>query len=207
MAKTYDQQAADSARPRHRFTVDQYHRMIEAGILDEYDRVELIGGEIVEMSAMGARHAASDSQLSRRLDRLLGDRVSIRVQLPLTIPGYDEPEPDVDVCRFREDEYALAHPTPSDALIVIEVSDSTLGYDAGEKLRIYAEAGIPEAWVVDLTRGGDAIYRHSDPDSGKYRTVVRFGRGEEIASTIFPNLALSVDSVLGQRPHSGPVSD
>ncbi len=197
MAKTYNRGAAESARSRHRFTVDEYHRMIEAGILDEYDRVELIGGEIVEMSAMGARHAASVSQLSRRLYRLLGDQVSIRVQLPLTIPPHDEPEPDVAICRFREDEYALAHPTPSDALIAIEVSDSTLSYDAGEKLGIYARAGIPEVWIVDLTRGGDAIYRHSDPDSGRYRTVVRFARGEDITSTIFPNLALSVGSVLG----------
>ncbi|MDP9353475.1 MAG: Uma2 family endonuclease [Chloroflexota bacterium] len=197
MAKTYNRGAAESARSRHRFTVDEYHRMIEAGILDEYDRVELIGGEIVEMSAMGARHAASVSQLSRRLYRLLGDQVSIRVQLPLTIPGYDEPEPDVAVCRFREDEYALAHPTSSDALIAIEVSDSTLSYDAGEKLGIYARAAIPEVWIVDLTRGGDAIYRHSDPDSGRYRTVVRFVRGEDITSALFPNLALSVGSVLG----------
>ncbi len=199
MARTYNRRAAESARSRRRFTVDEYHRMIEPDILDEYDRVELIGGEIVEMSAMGARHAASVSQLSRRLERLLGDSVSIRVQMPLAIPSYDEPEPDVAVCRFREDEYALAHPTPSDALIAIEESDSTLGYDADEKLGVYARAGIPEVWIVDLTRGGDAIYRHSDPDSGRYRTVMRFVRGEEISSTILPSLALSVDSVLG--PH------
>jgi Uma2 family endonuclease len=123
------------------------------------------------------------------------------VQLPLTIPDYDEPEPDVAVCRFREDEYARSHPTPADALIVIEVSDSTLDDDLRVKLPVYARAAIPEAWIADLTRRGDAVSRYSDPDpsSGQYRTVARFRRGEEIRSAVLPGLALPVDAVLGPR--------
>lgn len=189
-------------RPRHRFTVEDYRRMIEVGILGEDARVELIGGEVVRMSAMNARHGAAIRQLDKRLQRTLGETASIGVQLPITIPPYDEPEPDVAVLRAREDEYALAKPTPADALLLIEVSDSTLAYDRDVKLGIYARAGIPESWLVDLTPRGDAIERHTEPDpaTGTYRTVARFGRGEEVTSTVLPRIRLPVDAILGPHP-------
>lgn len=189
-------------RSRHRFTVSDYHHMGEKGILTPDDRVELIGGEVVQKPVMYPPHAAAVTQLTKRLLRRLGDDPSVRVQLPLTIPQYDEPEPDVVVCRPREDEYATAHPQPPDVLIAIEVSDSTLAFDQRVKVPIYARAGIPESWIVDLTRRGDAIRRYSDPDreTGEYRTVVSFGRGQEIVSLAIPELSLPVDAVLGQRP-------
>ena len=202
MATQVQQQAVRTGRSRHRFTIRDYHRMIEAGILDENDKVELVGGEVVEMSAMGSRHAASIRQLDKRFQRALGDAASIGVQLPLTIPNYDEPEPDIAVLRPREDEYALRNPRPSDVLLVVEVSDTTLAYDRGEKLHVYASAAITETWIADLAtrEGGVERYSDPDPDTGSYRSVRRFGRGETVTSTVLPGLALPVDDILGPKP-------
>ena len=189
-------------RPRHRFSVDDYHRMIEVGVLTPDDKVELIAGEVVgRMSAMNARHGGCIRQLQRRLERALGDSASISTQLPVAIPDYDEPEPDISVLRYREDEYAEMHPTAADVLIAIEVSDTSIHYDRRVKLPMYAHASIPESWLVDSTRRGDLIERHTDPDSdtGTYRTVVQVRRGEAITSTVLPDLSLPVDKVLGPR--------
>lgn len=200
---TQTRQRGGIARRRHRFTVEDYHLMVEVGVLDEYDRVELIGGEVVEMSAMGARHAATLEYLVDELPEMLPrEEVVLRVQTPLAIPQYDEPEPDVSVVKRRSDRYRGRVPGPADTLLVIEVSDSTLNYDRGTKLAIYARAGIPETWIVDLATREGGIERHSDPDpaTGVYRSVTRFGRGEVIVSTVLPDIAFPVDEVLGSRP-------
>jgi Uma2 family endonuclease len=113
---------------RRLLSVEEYERLSECGVLHEDERVELIGGELVRMAAMKARHAGCVRRLSRRLERRLGDSVTVSAQLPLAIPEYDEPEPDVAVLRPRDDDYERAHPTPDDALLVIEVADTSLGY-------------------------------------------------------------------------------
>lgn len=190
-------------RPRYRFTVDKYERMVEVGILDEYDKVELIDGEIIEMSAMNSPHARALEYLGEELVILLARRFAVRVQTPLAIPSHDEPEPDVLVIRRREDRYVSGVPRASDVLLVIEVSDTTYAYDRRRKLPMYARGGVPEVWIADLVgtgaNGFEGIERHSDPHpaSGQYRSMVRLGRGERITSLTVPEISLPVDEVLG----------
>ncbi len=134
-----------------RFTIDDYHRLIELGFLTETDKVELIRGELVEMASQGTPHTFSVTRLCRRLDRLLGDRAVIRCQVPIAfIPLNSEPEPDAVVAKGDEADYLPHHPYPEDILLVIEISDSTLKYDQTTKLGLYAEAGISNYWIVNL---------------------------------------------------------
>jgi Uma2 family endonuclease len=134
-----------------RFTIDDYHRLIELGFLTETDRVELIRGELVQMVAQGTPHTFSLTRLCRRLDRLLGDRAVVRCQVPIAvIPLNSEPEPDVAIAKGDEADYLPHHPYPEDVLLVVEISDSTLRYDQTTKLGLYAEAGIYYYWIVNL---------------------------------------------------------
>lgn len=182
---------------RRRFTVDEYERMAEDGILGEDERIELIEGEIVAMAAMNARHAGCVAALTDLLPPRLGTAAQVRVQLPVAIPPRDVPEPDVAVVRARGDHYRRKHPGPGDVLLLIEVADTSLAYDRAVKLPIYARAGIPEVWLADLA--GHGIERHAEPDlvSRVYRSMVRFGRGQTVAALMVPELSLSVDDVLG----------
>src|ERR671938_544657 len=132
------------------FSVDEYYRMGEAGILTEDDRVELIEGEIIEMSPIGSRHAACVNRLNTLLGRHLRQTAIVSVQNPIRLDAYSEPEPDVALLRPRADYYESGHPTPADALLIVEVADTSADYDRIIKLPLYAKAGIPEAWLVDL---------------------------------------------------------
>lgn len=186
-----------SVRPRHRFTVEDYHCMIEAGILDEDDRAELLGGEVFEKMPMGSKHAGCITRLTQFLPAHLAGQALLRVQLPVTIPDFDEPEPDVLLARPRQDAYSESHPVPTDVLMIIEISDTSLAFDRTVKLAIYAQAGIPEYWVFDITGVGIERYTDPDPVAGIYRRATRVGRGESLASEVMPDLVFSVDVVLG----------
>jgi Uma2 family endonuclease len=118
-----------------RFTIDEYHRLIELEFLKESDRIELIRGELIQMVAKGTPHTVCGSILCRQLDRLLGDRAVIRGQDPITLPSQSEPEPDVAVARGKDEDYLAHHPYPEDIFLVIEISDSTLDYDQTTKLK------------------------------------------------------------------------
>lgn len=133
-----------------RFTIDEYHRLIELEFLKESDRIELIRGELIQMVAKGTPHTVCGSILCRQLDRLLGDRAVIRGQDPITLPSQSEPEPDVAIARGKDEDYLAHHPYPEDIFLVIEISDSTLDYDQTTKLKIYAEAAISDYWIVNL---------------------------------------------------------
>jgi Uma2 family endonuclease len=183
-----------ATEPSHRwFTVSDYHQMVVAGILREDDRVELIDGEIIDMSPVGGWHVACVSRLNRLLIRALGDDAIVNIQSPVRLGKHQEPEPDAAVVRVRD--YGHELPAAHDVLLLIEVSDTTLGYDRGRKLRLYARSGIPEYWIVDLQ--GDAIERHTDPVEGAYRVTMRVRRGKEIESLTVPGLAFKADDVLG----------
>jgi Uma2 family endonuclease len=177
-----------------RFTVDDYHRMAKAGILTEDDRVELIEGQIVEMAPIGRRHASRVDRLNRLLQRLVGDKAIVRVQGPVRLDPYSEPQPDLALLRPRDDFYEAAHPGPADILLLVEVADSSVVYDRGTKLLIYARAGIPEVWLEDLTRNGIEVYRSPSPQG--YQQTHRVGRGQRIAPQAFPDLDLAVDDIL-----------
>lgn len=178
---------------RRRFTVHDYHRMGEAGILHEDDRVELIEGEIVEMAAIGTRHFTCVNQLNRLLVRGVGDEAIVSVQNPVRLDEHSEPQPELTVLRVRD--YRESLPAPEDVLLLIEVSDTTLSYDRGVKLPLYARAGIREVWILDLP--GETIERHTDPSGDGYRHTEQVRRGEALAPLAFPELTLQVDAALG----------
>lgn len=179
---------------RRRFTVDDYHRMAEAGLFSEDDRVELIDGEVVEMTPIGARHAMCVAELTWLLSKALDDRLRVSVQNPIRLGEYGEPQPDLAVLRARD--YGDTLPGPEDVLLVVEVADTSLAYDREVKLPMYAGAGISEAWIVDLS--GESIERHTEPSEKGYKLIARAGRGEQLGSTGLSDLALHADAVLGR---------
>ena len=183
---------------RYKFTTDDYHRMAEAGILDEDDRVELLDGEIIPMAPMGNRHAACIDRLTRWLVQQLGDRAIVRVQNPISLGDYSEPEPDVSLLRPRDDFYATGerHPGPEDVLLVIEVADSTIELDRRVKLPLYARHGITEVWLLDLVRNAVEVCRQ--PGSEGYRQVDRVVGDKPVTSLAFDDLSFTADALLGR---------
>ncbi|MGI0491120.1 Uma2 family endonuclease [Alkalinema pantanalense CENA528] len=133
-----------------RFTIADYHRLREVGLLQEGDRVELIRGELIQMSPKGTAHSFCTMRLFRLLDRLLGEAVTLRCQEPIAIPPDSQPEPDIVLAQGRDTDYLDHHPYPADVLLAIEVADSSLEYDRTVKLALYAEAGIAHYWIADV---------------------------------------------------------
>ena len=179
---------------KHVFTVTDFERMAETGILSENDRVELIEGEIIEMSPIGKSHAACVDRFVKLLSRL-NDRVILRVQGPIQLDDYSEPQPDLALLRPRDDFYSVSLPRPADVLLVIEVADTTLQYDRFMKLPAYARAGIPEVWLANLP--ADRIELYAGPVDGAYTVIKHATRGEVIQSSSIDELRLSVDDILG----------
>lgn len=180
--------------PRYRFTVVDYRRMGESGILAPDARVELLDGEIVTMSPIGPLHVYSVTLLNDHLAARVGPEWLVAVQSPIQLDDYSEPQPDLAVLRRRD--YRTALPTPADVLLVIEVADSSREYDRETKLRRYAAAGIPESWLADLT--STVLERHSEPRDGLYRQVALGRPGDTLASTVVPDLTIPVDLALGR---------
>lgn len=175
-----------------RITVDEYHKMAEAGILSEDEHTELINGEIIQMSAMGGRHVEAVRKLNHLLVRAAGDDWGVNVQCPISMPPYGEPEPDLALVKARP--YGGKLPQPEDVLLVIEVADTSLSYDQETKLPMYAEREIPEAWIADIKN--KILKRNSDPLNGIYTSTKTAGPGMEIESTVLPGLRLRVDEIL-----------
>jgi Uma2 family endonuclease len=179
---------------KRRFTVDEYYRMAEIGILSEDDRVELIEGEIIDMAPMGDRHANCLRRLDTLLNRRLRETALVSTQCPIHINDLTEPEPDIALLKMRDDFYA-EHPRAQDVLVAIEVSYPSTEYDRGVKLPLYARAGITEAWLVDLIE--ETIEFYTRLVNGEYRRTERVKRGEPLASLAVPGLELAVNDVLG----------
>jgi len=177
------------------FTVDEYHRMGEAGIFTEDDRVELIQGEIIQMSPIGNRHMVCVDRAMYTLISTLKDQALVSIQNPLQLDNYSEPQPDVIVLKPRADFYSGRTRTPSDVLLMIEVSDTTLRYDCNIKVPLYAASGISEVWVEDLQNDVILIYR--DPAGTAYKTTFSRRRGETISPLAFPSIAFTVADFLG----------
>ena len=180
---------------RHRFTVEEYHKMAQAGILGEDDRVELIEGEIVEMPPIGSRHAACVDRLNQLFSAQVGDQAIVRVQSPIRLSELSEPQPDLALLKPRPDFYAAAHPRPEDVLLMIEVAEASVDYDREVKVPLYARAGVPEVWLVDLQ--GEFIEVHRRPSARGYGEVRQARRGERLAPQALPKLELPVDDLLG----------
>ena len=166
-----------------------YHRMAEADVFEPDDRVELLDGEVFEMSPMGTRHAACVTRLSHLLLPPAGDRMIVRVQLPIQVGEMSEPEPDIALLRWRDDFYADHHPMPPDVLLVIEVADTSLRHDLRRKAPLYVAGGIPEVWVVDLVAG--ALHVTRGVESQQLRA------GVSLTPLAFPDLVVDVAAILG----------
>lgn len=169
--------------------------MAAAGVFTEDDRVELIEGEIIEMNPIGSRHAACVGRLTESLGQMVGGKAIVWVQNPVQVDDYSEPLPDVALLKRRDDFYAQAKPQPADVLLIIEVSDSSVEYDRDIKLPLYARAGIPEMWLVNLPQETIEIY--TQPFDGKYQEFRMVKRGESLTPKSIPALTINADVVLG----------
>lgn len=177
-----------------RFKVDDYYKMIELGILKDYEKAEIIEGELIKKIPIGDRHAATVDFLNRLFVRNLSDDVLVRIQNPIRLSDYNEPEPDIVLTDLKKYN-GRRHPQPPEIILIVEVSDSTLKYDRDTKLSLYAEAEIYEVWIINLQ--SDIIEVHQNPSNGIYQLAKIFKRGEKVQSEVLPELSFDVDKILG----------
>ncbi|MGD1804147.1 Uma2 family endonuclease [Dapis sp. BLCC M126] len=180
---------------RRLFTVDQYYKMLEAGIFNENERVELIRGEIIEMSPIGIRHSACVKRLNELFFLRLGKAVTLGIQDPVRLNNTSEPQPDVSLLQRRPDFYETQHPQPENVFLLIEVSDTTVKYDQEVKIPLYAENNIVEVWLVNLTEKCLEVYRQ--PTANGYEIVQTFQKGETVTIQALSNVTFTVDEILG----------
>jgi Uma2 family endonuclease len=178
---------------RRQFTVHDYARMREAGILAEDDRVELLDGEIYLMSPLGPLHIAIVNRLNKLLVRQVGDDAIVSVQNAVQLDDYSEPQPDVALLHPRDDYYAQALPRPDDILLLIEVADTSLGYDRDQKLPRYAASNIGEVWIVDVDQR--LVEQYSQPLQGQYTQLTKILFGNAIESKTMPQIHFSIDQL------------
>jgi Uma2 family endonuclease len=181
--------------PRRLLTADEYHRMEEAGILHEDDRVELVEGELVAMAPIGSAHADTVNILSRLLILSVGDRGVVAIQNPIRLDARNEPQPDFAVVRSRPDGYRSALPGPDDVLLIIEVADSSLDYDRGPKRALYARHNITELWIVSLAAGEVEVHR--SPVGENYTAVTRVGASETLEIAALPGIKIPAAALFG----------
>ena len=187
--------AIDVELTRRLWSVDEYQRMVDTGILTSRDRVELVHGEIIQMAPIGHRHAAAVAALVALFNRRLEDRVVVWSQGSLPLPPRSMPEPDVLILEPRADYYREAAPRAADVLLAVEVADSSLRYDRLVKMPLYAAAGVPEAWIVDVEGRRIEVYRR--PQASGYAEVFAFAGGAAVAPAAFPDLAVPVVQIVG----------
>lgn len=179
---------------RYRFNRREYHALVEAGILKEGLRVELIRGVVNVMAAINPKHAGTLKRLNSAFTVGLAGRAIVGVQDPFSIGEESEPQPDLTVAKPRPDSYDTEHPGPKDLFLVAEVSDSSLRYDHEVKLPLYAEAGVFEVWVLNLVDNVLEVYR--DPGPKGYRSLQRLSPGDNVSPMAFPDLTLPVAALL-----------
>ena len=189
------------AATRKKFTVDEYHRLIDWGFFAEDKKFELIWGEIIQMSPKRTPHSVCNSLLWKAIYNLIGDRAEIRVQEPIFILPNSEPEPDLVIAINKNDNYLSSHPTPADILLVVEISESTLKYDRETKLSLYAEAGIDDYWLFNLSDRHLEAYSQPFCDAKgdfAYRSKQIVLADETINIPNFDNLTLDLAKVFPQ---------
>jgi Uma2 family endonuclease len=182
------------APTRRRLDVDVYYRMAEAGVLTDPHHVELIDGEIIDMAAIGSRRAAVTNRLARLFIRALRDEAAlVNVQSPLRLDPYNEPQPGVMLLRPRADDYRASHPSAADVLLLVEVSETSLAYDRGVKLALYAKFGVPEVWIIDLP--GSAVELCREPKEGAYGSRERLANGS-LAPALVSGVTIDITGLL-----------
>ncbi len=179
---------------RKLFTTAEYHQMIQAGVFGEDDRLELIEGEVTEMSPISSNHAGHVKQLAAYFHNVLRKRVIVSVQDPIHLSEYSEPQPDLALLRPRADYYAGSHPTPDDVLLVVEVVETSAGFDRDVKMPMYARTGVVEAWLVSLADGWIEVYR--EPSSAGYLLTRRVLPGTTLSLQAFPEDELAASDMV-----------
>jgi Uma2 family endonuclease len=179
---------------KHTFTVDEYHRMGEAGILNEDDRVELIEGEIVDMAPVGDRHISAVDRLNELFTLALAGRAIIRTQGSVRLNDQNEPQPDIVVLRRRDDFYARNSAGPGDTFLIIEVADSSLTWYRDVKAPLYAGTGIPEFWLVDVEARSITVFREPGPTG--YGVVLTAEGGDVVSPLAFPDFVTTPQDVI-----------
>ncbi len=178
--------------PRRRLTVADYHRMGDAGILHEDDRIELIDGELFQMGSIGTPHMAVVIRLTSRFGALAADRFLVSTQNSIEIPPFSEPQPDLVLLRPRADAYWGARPMPADALLLIEVADSSLAWDRNVKIPMYGRFGVIESWLVDIEHRTFTVFRGPGPEG--YRSSVEVREGV-VSPGSFPDIAIRLEDL------------
>jgi Uma2 family endonuclease len=176
--------------PRRLFTVEEYHRMADAGIFHPDERVELIEGEIVQMSPISPRHAGCVIDANRMFVMRLGERAVVSPQNPVVIQPRSEPQPDLLLLRPRAVSYSRVHPASEDVLLAVEVADTTARYDRLVKSRLYARAGIAEFWLLLAMEGAVEVYR--TPGAAGYANLTSYGPEQTVSALAFPEIGFMV---------------
>ena len=178
---------------RHRLSVTDYFRMGETGILARDARVELINGEIIDMTPIGSRHAGAVNRLNRLLIRAAGDLAVVSVQNPIILGDSSAPEPDLCLLKSRDDDYTESHPRADDVLLAIEVADSSLAYDRDVKIALYAGYGIAEVWLVDLVN--QQIFRFRQISSGTYQDESVLSEPGVVSPVSLPKISVDLTTL------------
>jgi Uma2 family endonuclease len=185
--------------PQHGLlTVNDYYQLVEDGVLSEYDRVELIEGRVVEMAPIGDDHIAATIDLNDVFGPRLRGRASVSIQSPVNLARRSEPEPDITIIPYVPGGRRKAKtrkPTPSEIYLIVEIANSSLTFDLGEKAALYARYGIQELWVVDIPH--DRLVVHREPTADGYASVRSVARGETISPLAFPDVTFTADEILG----------
>ena len=188
---------AHAAPVTTRVTAERYFALVDEGVLHPDDRVELLEGVIVAMAPQSARHAAATSRVDDALRAAIGTRAVTRVQLPLALGLYSVPEPDVAVVPGRRADYDTAHPTTG--LLVVEVAEASLAQDRLTKAAIYAAAGIPEYWLVNLRDDRVEVFQAPDRQAARYGETRLAGSGEQLELVALPGAVVAVEDLLPRR--------
>jgi Uma2 family endonuclease len=183
------------ALSRHKLSLDEFHRMIEAGIFTPEQRIELLEGELFDMPPIGPAHSSKTNRLTRILVQAVGSKGIVSVQNPIMLGENSEPQPDVTVLRPREDFYEATHPSAEDVLLVVEIADTTMVHDRSYKVPLYARWGIPEAWLIDVTRSQLEIHRQ--PKQGRYCQIHLAQADEHIALSQLPEVEIALGHIWG----------
>ena len=186
-------QAQTEHQPRL-ITVEQYEQMVQAGVFPEDDRIELIEGQMINMSPIGASHSGQVKGLNRLLAKYVTEAALISIQDPIRLPQ-SEPQADLALLKPKDDFYAGGHPAASDVLLVVEVSDTTADYDLNVKIPLYGRSGIAEAWLIDLASRSIEVYR--GPSRAGFREKQTYAPGDELAPLALPDVRLGVAEILG----------
>jgi Uma2 family endonuclease len=179
-----------SAPALHRFNVEEYYRMAETGVLKPDARVELIDGEIHDMSPIGPLHGGVVNRLTRFFGKAARGRWLLSPQNPTRLNMYSEPQPDLMLLKPAPDDYTTHHPAPDDVLLLIEVSQSSLAFDRRKKIPLYARTGISEVWIVNLRKRVIEIYR--DPHAAGYAETTIVRAGDKVSPQAFPKVSLDI---------------